>query len=384
MKTIAIIADSHFTERSRWEECLRLHDWIADDMENRKVDLVLHAGDVYDAKSTPKERLAVASWLLNIARFAPVVVVRGNHDAVGDLPLMADLRSQHPIIVEERPAVHVVAGVAVACLPWPNKAELLARMGASGHEQTEQTASAGLKNILLGFSQEIEQHNGPAALLTHAMVRGSTTSTGQPLVSCDMEIGTDDLESCGADFVALGHIHKHQEFESVSENPIVYPGSPRRTSFGEAEDKSYVLVYTQTFQDHVEATWEFIKAPATPMVDLTAAWDEDTRMLIGNHRSVDVSGAEVRFRYTVPSHCRESAARAAEEFKAEAMKRGAVYVKLEPITEVTSRSRAPEIAEAKKVRDKLLAYWNATGVLPLARMEILLSKVDLLEAMEAA
>ena len=32
----ALISDSHFDEGSRWEECLRLHNWIADDIAARR------------------------------------------------------------------------------------------------------------------------------------------------------------------------------------------------------------------------------------------------------------------------------------------------------------------------------------------------------------
>ena len=53
---VAILADSHFDEHSRFAECVRVHDWIADDIAARDVDLVLHAGDLYYRKSSPPER----------------------------------------------------------------------------------------------------------------------------------------------------------------------------------------------------------------------------------------------------------------------------------------------------------------------------------------
>jgi exonuclease SbcD len=378
MKTIAIIADSHFSERSRWDECIRIHDWIADDMEARGVDLVLHAGDVFDAKSTPTERLAVATWLQRVATYAPIVIVRGNHDSLGDLELMGRISSKHLIVVEEAVGVHHVAGVSVACLAWPRKAELMARMVAAGHEQTEQGVSANLKAILLGFRAELERCAHTRVLLTHAMVRGSTTSTGQLLVGCDAEIGTDDLECAGADFVALGHIHQHQEFESTEGVPIVYPGSPRRTSFGEVEKKGYVVVVV----DNVGVRWEFIESPATQMILLEAEWDDEARTLVGMHLPTDVVGAELRLRYMVPAHKRDAAKRIAEEFKTEAIARGAKLVKLEEVVDPVVRARAPEVAEAKTPADKLVAYWKARGEMPLAREKMLLAKVDLLEAME--
>jgi len=377
---IAVIADSHFSERSRWEECQRIHDWIAADLAQRGVGLVLHSGDLFDAKSTPSERLAVAGWLSRVAEQAPVVVVRGNHDALGDIELMGRIRSRHPIIVDEAAGVHVVAGVAVACLAWPRKAELMARLGAVGHEATEQVTSEALKTVLLGFRQQLEQHGGPSILLTHAMVRGSKTSTGQPLVGCDMELSLEDLTLAGANFIALGHIHQHQEWESAEGTPIVYPGSPRRTAFGEGERKGYLVIHTQTSQDHRECQHEFIETPATPMVLVEASWNAELARLVGTHRLLDVSGAEVRFRYTVPAEHRDAARSRAEEYRAYAVERGALYVKLEEVVQTTVRARAPEVAEAKTLADKLRAYWHAKGEELGDREQVLLGKASVLEA----
>ena len=62
-QVVAVVADSHFDEASRFEECQRLHAWIADDMAARGVDVVLHGGDLYERRSTPAERRSAAEML---------------------------------------------------------------------------------------------------------------------------------------------------------------------------------------------------------------------------------------------------------------------------------------------------------------------------------
>jgi len=381
MIRIAIIADSHFTERSRWEECIRIHEWIQKDIAQREVDLVLHSGDIFDAKSTPTERLVVAGWLSDVAMTAPVVIVRGNHDALGDLELMGKIRSAHPIIVEEAAGVHYVTAartagtnqIAVACLAWPRKAELLARLGDVGRETGEFAAAEALRSVLLGFRQELEKRDGPRVLLTHAMVRGSTTSAGQPLVGCDLELGVEDLALSGADLVALGHVHASQAFASADGTSMVYPGSPRRTAFGETERKGYLVV---EFDGH-EPSWEFIETPATPMLLLEANWADGA--LIGTHRLTDLAGAEIRFRYTVPAEHRDAARARAEEYRSTALARGAIVVKLEEVVSTSTRARAPEVAEAKTLTQKLRAYWAAKGDDLGEREPVLLAKAGVLE-----
>jgi exonuclease SbcD len=256
----------------------------------------------------------------------------------------------------------------------------MARMGHASHEVSENAARDALRSILLGFRQQLEQHDGPRILLTHAMVRGSRTTAGQPLVGCDLELGLDDLGLAGADFVALGHIHAHQAWDD--REPIVYPGSPRRTEFGDVDPKGYVIVDTIRVDNRVSVRrgWEFVETPATPMLLLDAVWDPEHNTLFGLHRLTDVAGAEVRLRWTVAAEHRDAARNRAELYRAEALARGAIVVKLEEIVETSVRARAPEVSEAKTVAQKLVAYWKAKGEDHGAREPVLLGKAAQLEA----
>lgn len=370
MTRIAIIADSHFDEHGRFDECVRLHDWIAEDMAARGVDLVLHAGDMFERRSTPRERAAVATWLRRVARLAPVVIVRGNHDQLGDLPLFARLRTEHRIVVEEAAAVHTVAGVAVACLAWPRRGELLAR-------HPEVSPGDALRAVLGGLGDAARAANGadlPVVLLAHAMVRGSVTSTGQPLVGCDLEVGLEDLALVRADAYALGHVHKGQAWD-IEVAPCVYPGSPRRTTFGELEPKGYQLLELGGRGEPVVT--EFVEAPATPMVDVTADW---TAFGFTGVRP-DVSGAEVRLRYAVDSDRRDAARDGAAALEAELLAGGAASVKIEEIVRATTRARAPEVAAAPTLVEKLDALWRAKGVtLDPIRREAVIAKLATVEA----
>ena len=68
----------------------------------------------------------------------------------------------------------------------------------------------------------------------------------------------------GVDYVALGHIHKHQVLHYASP-PVVYAGSIDRVDFGEEhEDKGWVLV---DLPEKGRAEWEFRKVAARPVPD---------------------------------------------------------------------------------------------------------------------
>jgi exonuclease SbcD len=389
MKRVAIIADSHWDEHSRFEECERVHGWIADDIAARAPDLIIHTGDVTERKSTPRERMAVARWIRRVTDVAPLIIVRGNHDPLGDLPLYAKLETRHPVYVVEQAEVLEVAGFMVGCLGWPSKASVLA-LGAESHVEGELIAGDALRNVLRGLGQQMSRATvaEPRILAAHAMVRGSVTSTGQPLVGCDLEVGLEDIALTDADFVALGHIHKGQDWEDVFNRPmcpVVYPGSPRRTAFGETETKGYVIA---EFEGSACVGWMRVETPCAPMFLLEDEWglDEETgknAWLAGLHGypgREHLAGAEVRFRYHVPGDLREEARAAAESIKARLLAEGAVDVKVDPQVIPTGAARAPEVARAKTLADKLLALWKARCTTPPEpRLQRLTDKVSQLE-----
>src|SRR5690606_22363173 len=165
-------------------------------------------------------------------------------DAVEDLPLLELLDTRFPIVVQQEAGVHCLengdATLRVAALAWPRKSSILSWFGSLSREEGEVAAGDAMRAVLRGLNLDLAGQ-GPSLFASHAMVRGSVTSTGQPLVGCDLEVGLEDLALVGADAYALGHVHKGQRWE-LDGRPVVYPGSPRRTSFGEIEPKGYTLL----------------------------------------------------------------------------------------------------------------------------------------------
>lgn len=380
---VALIGDSHFDASSRFAECIRVHEWIADDIARRGVGLVMHSGDVFERRSNPEERRAFADWVRAVTEHAPLVIVRGNHDALGDLALFRRLRTKHPVIVEEACGVHTVAGVAVACLAWPRKAQILAAADSMSVEEGAADAGDALRNVLRALGMALEQHDGPRVLLAHAMVRGSKTSAGQPLVGCDMEISVGDLALVNADFIALGHIHMPQEWEgpdALGGAPIVYPGSPRRTAFGEVEEKGYVIAELNGRRD---LRWERIATPCAPMLLVEGKYNEalgavDPGLNVPTRETA--VGAEIRFRYEVPADAREAARRKADEWRHLWLGYGAAHVKVEEVVIASTRARAPEVAEARTTWAQLEAHWASRHDMPAPeRLPALKEKLSTIE-----
>jgi exonuclease SbcD len=85
------------------------------------------------------------------------------------------------------------------------------------------------------------------------------------------DLRTFDLP--GIDYVALGHIHKHQVIHHATP-PVVYAGSIDRVDFGEEhEDKGWVLV---EIGDKGHAEWQFHRVQARPFVTIDAHVESDS------------------------------------------------------------------------------------------------------------
>ncbi len=375
MRRVAFITDQHFDVHSRFEETIRIHNWIADDAAERGCSLTLLGGDLFERKSVPEDRNAAGDHLLRLAQFGPVVGVYGNHELAGDLDLFNLLEAPHPVFFHDRPAVQVVQGIAIACLPWPRKAHLLAAFGAAGIPEVSNAAQHHLRNILRGLGSELDQYKGaPRVALAHVMIDGAKTDHDQPMTGADMALSLADLSLVRADFYACGHVHA-QQAQQIGAAPCIYGGAPRHNNFGEPGPKGYVVL---EFDGPKLVSWERIATPATPMWLLTGAWRDGEIALDGP--LPNVRGGEVRLRYTVPADEREAAKAAAQRLCDHMVAElGAQWVKPEPDVHTTKRARAPDVARATSVGEKLPAHWRSIGFEPGERAESLLAKATELE-----
>ena len=72
------------------------------------------------------------------------------------------------------------------------------------------------------------------------------------------------------DYVALGHVHRHQNLNKTNDPAVVYPGSIERVDFSEEkEEKGFVMVTIEPTEQtkeqpapkNFETTWEFCPLP---------------------------------------------------------------------------------------------------------------------------
>lgn len=285
----------------------RLNEVVDFALEN-EIDIVLFAGDAYknrDPNSTYRREFA-----RRIKRLAdhgvPVVLLVGNHDLpsqdrrASSVEIFRTLEVPN-ILVAHRDRLHRIQTrrgemLQVATVPYPVRNRLLAR------DEYKERTIADLDNLV----QELVAENIralavqvdpslPAVLVGHFSVSEAKFGSERTvMLGRDVVVLKSVLADPAWDYVALGHIHRHQELNRGEKPPIVYPGSLERIDFGEEKEPKGFVVATVR---RGETEWQFHPVAArrfvTVRVDVRAEADPLAAVLaaIGSH---DVDDAIVR------------------------------------------------------------------------------------------
>ncbi|GBF52191.1 DNA double-strand break repair protein Mre11 [Microcystis sp. 0824] len=278
------------------------------------VDLVLFGGDAFpDATPPPFVHEAFASQFRRLADAnIPTVLLVGNHDqhsqGNGGVSLSIYRTLAVPgFIVGDRLTTHRITtrngDIQVITLPWLTRATLLTR------PETEGLSLSGVNELLINrlepvLEGEIRQLDTsvPTVLLAHLMAdRASLGAERFLAVGKGFTVPLSLLNRPQFEYVALGHVHKHQNLNPSNDPPIVYPGSIDRVDFSEEkEDKGYVLIEVAKG----EVKWEFCPLPVRTFcsieVDVSQAANPQKELLKALKKH-DIQEAVIRLVYKIRS-----------------------------------------------------------------------------------
>lgn len=299
---------------TRLQDFVRCLAFAVDTALEQQVDAVLFAGDAYkQAAPNPTHEGQFAEQMTRLADAGiPVVMITGNHDipaAFGRASALAIFRTlggADRFTVVERPELVRLdtrsGPLQVACFPWPTRHALLTKDEYKNLSDDEITRTIEQKceTILAKFARDLDP-DAPAVLLAHlavadAVYSGSERST---MIGQDPVILQGVLKNPTFDYVALGHIHKHQDLHGRAQPPVVYSGSLERIDFGEAgEDKGFCLVSLEKGS----TAYEFVQTPARRFVKIALdvrGREFPTEALLQRLQAYDVADAVVRVSYTL-------------------------------------------------------------------------------------
>lgn len=367
--TVLHIGDTHLHPGPRQQDrvaalnqiLLRAHQLAA----AGDLAAVLWPGDFFHQKSTPEDRNILAGFLQSFARLAPVVGVYGNHDVPGDLEVFTRISAPWPITIVDTPQVLRMRlatnhSAAIFSLPYPHRAGIVS--AGAAHAEIAQTAEQALDAIFQQMAEELIEARGEGFLpltIGHINVGGAVLSSGQPNIGAEIELTPALLERLPSGPVALNHIHKHQRLQDRA----VYAGSIARMDFGENEEKGYVeWTYDDSIvevEDGLQWTWRFMPLDVPQQLHVDGELTRDGFKCDENdHYMLTHSGADIRVRYRYL----KADAGVIDVDQIRSIFSGARSLKLEGVPQLTHEMRAPEIAAAVTLDEKVVLYCERHGI----------------------
>ena len=224
-------------------------DEVVDFARHNRADLVLFAGDIYkgrDPSQTHQREFARRLRTLSEAGI-PTFLLIGNHD----LPNAASRATAVEIFpVLDVPNVYVgdrldtttvttrSGPVQIVAVPWPRRGAILSREETRGlsidevREMLEDRLTRAIYDRIDGLDPSV-----PAILTAHATINGAVVGTERSMMlGQDHTLLVSAVHRPQLEYVALGHIHKHQV---LRRDPpmVVYSGSLQRVDFSEEGDR---------------------------------------------------------------------------------------------------------------------------------------------------
>jgi exonuclease SbcD len=292
--------------RQRYEEFEKFLDFLAGQIEARKVDCLIVAGDVFDT-TTPSNRAQRLYYefiqrIVNQERPPRVVIIAGNHDSPTFLEAPAGLLEGFGVHIAGTPCLEkeliTLSGpsgrpeLLVCAVPYLREGDLRAAV----YEETSEEARKTLASALAARYREAREAADrrlselgadlPVVAVGHLFIAGSVAEEGDGV----REIHAGPLEAMAAsslppfDYVALGHLHGPQK--AGKSDFVRYSGSPLPMSFGEAgRKKSMCQVDLEPGREPV------LELVEIPIFQKLARIEGDAGALMSGMRKLEGTGA---------------------------------------------------------------------------------------------
>jgi exonuclease SbcD len=293
---------------TRLVDFLRAFDSLVAFAAEEAVDLIIFAGDAFKTRDpSPTHQREFARRIRHLAHTLriPTFLLVGNHDLPNvvehahAIEIFQTLNVEN-VWVARRPGVYRIdtrhGVVQIVALPWITRSTLLAReefKNLSLDEINERMLNK-LENLIQGPAGLISELNPalPTILVAHGTVQGAIYGSERNIMlGRDLVLPLSLIRHPAFDYVALGHIHKHQCL--VEDPPVVYCGSLERIDFGEAEEsKGFVLVDLAKGK----VNWRFVPVDARRFVAIRVRADGEnpTRQVLDAIAAHPIQDAVVR------------------------------------------------------------------------------------------
>jgi len=362
---------------SRVRDFLRRMDEMIEFAKTNDVDLTIFAGDAFKTRApNPTYQREFAWRVRDLLSLAPLVMLVGNHDLPPTMLKASSIEIYDTLAipgvwVADRYEVKRIStkrgDIVVGAAPYPLRSRVLENVQTAGMTIAE--TDALLQNRLTAVLDDLAaQADGygdiPRILTGHLTVNGAVWGSERGIMlGRDVEVLPSAVADARWDYVALGHIHKHQNLTAgrTGVPPVVYSGSLERIDFGEENDpKGFCWVEVERKQ----TDWKFHRLKARPFVTIRADLRKSadpTRDAVAEIEEYDLQGAVVRVIFDLTP---ETEARLNEGMVRDALHRGGVaYIAgIRREVEQTARARLGASPEGLTDEQLLERYLISKGI----------------------
>lgn len=291
---------------SRVMDFLRSLNAVVDYATQNEADIAIFAGDAFKSSTpNPTYQREFARRIKNLSKQCPVVLLVGNHDIPAMTQKASSVEIFHTlavdnVIVGRDDQIHLVetrrGPVQVATIPYPVRQRLLAEANLRGLSlgQLDSLLREQLDLLVRNLASQVDP-DIPAVLTGHFTIQGAQLGSERGIMlGRDVAVLLSTIADPVWDYIALGHIHFHQDMNPGHRPPVVYSGSIERIDFGE-EGASKGFCWVQL--ERGNTTYEFVELPVRPFLTIKVdarAQRDPTQAVIKAVRKHDFKDAVVR------------------------------------------------------------------------------------------
>ncbi|MBT3456028.1 exonuclease SbcCD subunit D [bacterium] len=356
----------------------------------KNVDFFLFCGDAYKTiHPTPTQQKFFMQNLLQLHKAKiPIVLIVGNHDhplsfgkatsleVFGDLPLDGFHFVSKPQILTLKTKSGPIQIVGIS---WPTRNSIAVSSKHLDKTATEITTyiSKAVGDIISNLADKLDPKL-PAVLAGHLTISSGVFSGSEKraIYGADPVLLPSQLAIKPFDYVALGHLHRHQ---NLNKNgiPIIYSGSVERIDFGERnEDKGFCIV---SIESNKTTSYEFIKTPTRPFVQIEVKIGKDknqTESILNEIKKHKINEAIVKIIYHVPEGKKDSV----DLIKIQKACLTAWHiVGIIPIIKATTRTKRMSVSSHTPLEELLETYFSAKTELNDSKSELIKKSLALYE-----
>ena len=280
-----------------------------------KIDLFLFSGDAYKTAhpSPTQQKLLMRCFLRLYKAGIPVVIVVGNHDnplsfgKASSLEIFGDMPLDNFYVIDQPQLLKLETKngpLQIVGIPWPtrNTISLNKKHLSYSMEQITTYIAQAIGALIQDFALKCDP-TIPSVLAGHLTVSSGIFSGSEKraIYGNDPTLLPSQLAIDPFDYVALGHLHRHQDLNPNGHPPVVYSGSIERIDFGERkEPKGFCLVEVE--REHTN--YQFIEVPTRPFIQIEVEFSPDeldqTATLLAALKKESLKNAVVKIVYHIP------------------------------------------------------------------------------------